>query len=203
MPLRFLRWTGCSWAGISTPSWPLSLPGPLWLTQNLQAPSRFAPSPESHPVECDLLRAVLDGRLKTLWRLRSLHGFPAPRLDLAEVMAVFEAPPLTLTGLSRTDLRKRLHVNCSTVSLLLGKGMIDSTRVRDPRTRQSMSLIAPEAVDRFLSICLPLGLIAQVLGTQAKHVSARLDKAEVRPIPLPDRCSLICLHSEAAPVIAI
>lgn len=118
-------------------------------------------------------------------------------------MAVFEAPPLTLTGLSRTDLRKRLHVNCSIVSLLLGKGMIDSTRVRDPRTRQSVSLIAPEAVDHFLSIYLPLGLMAQVLGTQAKHVSTRLDRAEIRPIPMPDRCSLIYLRSEAAPVIAI
>jgi len=151
----------------------------------------------------DLLRAILESRLKTVWRLRSLHGLPALRLDLAEVMAVFEAPPLTLTGLSRTDLRKRLHVNCSTVSLLVGKGMIDSTRARDPRTRQSMSLIAPEAVDRFLSIYLPLGLMAQALGTQAKYVSARLDKAEVRPIPLPNRCSLIYLRQEAAPVIAI
>ena len=36
-----------------------------------------------------------------------------------------------------------------------------------------------------------------------QHVSARLDKAEVRPIPLPDSCSLIYLRAEAAPVIAI
>lgn len=50
-------------------------------------------------------------------------------------------------------------------------------------TRQRMSLIAPEAVDRFLATYSPLGLMAHALGTQAKHVSARLDKAEVWPIP--------------------
>lgn len=31
----------------------------------------------------DLLRAILESRLKTVWRLRSLHGLPALRLDLA------------------------------------------------------------------------------------------------------------------------
>ncbi|WP_146161921.1 hypothetical protein [Pseudogemmobacter blasticus] len=149
----------------------------------------------------DLLRAVQNGRLKAAWRLRHLDGLPALRLDLAEVKSAFEAPPLT--GLTRTDLNKRLHINCSTVSLLLSRRMIDSTRATNPRTRQSLSLIAPEAVDRFIATYLPLGLMAHDLGTQAKHVSARLDKAEVRPIPLPDRCSMIYIRAEAAPVIAI
>jgi hypothetical protein len=54
-----------------------------------------------------------------------------------------------------------------------------------------------------MSTYLPLDLMAHALGTQAKHVSARPDRAEVRPIPLPDRCSLIYLRSDAAPVIAI
>ena len=113
----------------------------------------------------DLLRAVQNGRLKAVWLLASLDGLPALRLDLAEVKSAFEAPPLT--GFTRTDLNKRLHVNCSTVSLLLSRRMIDSTRATNPRTRQRMSLIAPEAVDRFLATYLPLGLIAHDLGAQA------------------------------------
>ena len=149
----------------------------------------------------DVLRAVQNHRLKSIWRLRSIDGLPALRLDLAEVIAGFEGPPLT--GLTRTDLNKRLHVNGSTVSLLLSRRMIDSTRAPNPRTRKRMSLIAPEAVDRFLDTYLPLGLMAHELGTQAKHVSARLDKAGVWPIPLPDRCSLIYLRAEVAPIIAI
>lgn len=149
----------------------------------------------------DVLRAVQNRRLKSIWRLRSIDGLPALRLDLAEVIAGFEGPPLT--GLTRTDLTKRLHINCSTVSLLLSRRMIESTRAPNPRTRKRMSLIAPEAVDRFLDTYLPLGLMAHDLGTQAKHVSARLDKAGVWPIPLPDRCSVIYLRAEAAPIIAI
>ena len=113
----------------------------------------------------DLLRAVQNRRLKSVWRLRSIDGLPAVRLNLAEVMAAFEAPPLA--GLTRTDLSKRLHVNGSTVSLLLSRRMIDSTQATNPRTRQSLSLIAPEAVDRFLDTYLPLGLMAHDLGAQA------------------------------------
>ncbi|WP_147278913.1 hypothetical protein [Paracoccus versutus] len=148
-----------------------------------------------------LLRAVTDGRLENVRRLRGNSGLAALYLDLTDVLDAFEAPPLA--GFSRTDLGKRLHVNCSTVSLLLGRGMIGSTEMRDPRTRQSLSLIAPAELERFLDRYLPLGLMAYELGTQARHVAARLDKAEVRPIHLPEHCSRIYLREEAAPIIAI
>lgn len=77
---------------------------------------------------------------------------------MAEVPERFEAA--TLIGLSRNDLRKRLHINCSTVGLLLGKGVIASTEARHPRTRQYMSLVAPEEEERVLDRYLPLGLMA-------------------------------------------
>ncbi|WP_084637842.1 TniQ family protein [Paracoccus sp. J55] len=149
----------------------------------------------------DLLRAVIDGRLAKVWRLRGIRGLAALHLDLAEVLDRFEAAPLM--GLSRDDLRKRLHINCSTVALFMGKGVIASTEARHPRTRQPMSLVAPEEVERFLDRYLPLGLMAYELGTQAKHVAVRLDDAEVWPIPLPERCSKIYLRREAAPIISI
>lgn len=149
----------------------------------------------------DLLRAVISGRLKKVWKLRGISGLPALHLYLDEVLDAFESPPLI--GLTRDDLRKQLHVNCSTVSLLLKSCMIASQQFPDPRTRQSLSLIATEELDRFLDRHLPLGLMAWQLGTQAKHVAARLDRAEVWPILLPERCSKIYLREEAAPVIAI
>lgn len=64
-------------------------------------------------------------------------------------------------------------------------------------------MIAAEELDRFLDLHLPLGLMAYQLGTQAKHVAARLDRAEVWPILLPEHCSKIYLREEAAPIIAI
>ncbi|WP_220269855.1 hypothetical protein, partial [Paracoccus lutimaris] len=149
----------------------------------------------------DLLRAAISGRLKKVWGLRGISGLPALHLDLDEVLDAFESPPLI--GLTRDDLRKQLHINCSTVSLLLKSGMIASQQFPDPRTRQSLSLIATEELGRFLDRHLPLGLMAWQLGTQAKHVAARLDRAEVWPILLPERCSKIYLREEAAPVIAI
>ena len=42
----------------------------------------------------------------------------------------------------------------------------------------------------------------QTSWNKAKLVSTRLDKAEVWLMSLPDRCSLIYLHAEAAPIIA-
>lgn len=111
----------------------------------------------------DLLLAVINGRLAKTWRLRGLGGLAALHLDLAEVRDIFEAVPLR--GMSRNDLRKRLHINCSTVSLLLGKGVIASAEARHPRTRQPMSLITSEEVERFLDRYLPLGLMAYEWGT--------------------------------------
>lgn len=154
----------------------------------------------------NLLRALINGRLKKVWRLSSVAGLPALHLDSTEVLELevldtFETAPLI--GLRRDDLRKQLHINVSTVGLLLGKGAIASTEVRDPRTRQSLSLIAPEELERFLERDLPLGLMAYEMGTQAKHGAVRLNNADVWPIALPDRCSRICLRRAAAPIISI
>ncbi|RJL16531.1 hypothetical protein [Paracoccus siganidrum] len=122
-------------------------------------------------------------------------------LNLDEVLDHFAVQ--SVEGLRHDDLRKRLHVNSSTISLLLRTGIIASKRVRGPRTRYPQSRVSPQELDRFLARYLPLGLMAHALGTQAKHVAARLDKAEVWPIRLPEHCSKIYLHEEAAPIIAI
>lgn len=67
-------------------------------------------------------------------KLRGVSGLQALYLDLNEVLDAFKSPPLI--GLTRDDLRKQLHINCSTVSPLLKSGMIASRRFPDPRTRQ-------------------------------------------------------------------
>ena len=149
----------------------------------------------------DLLRAQIAGRLRKTRRLRDPYGMPGLLFDLSEVLDLFEGKPLT--GLTRADLKARLHVNSSTVSLLLKEEMIASREVRHPRSRQPLSLVEPADLARFLAKHLPLGLIAHQLGTQAKHVAARLDKAKVRPIPLPDHCSKIYLRDAVIPVISI
>ncbi len=151
--------------------------------------------------KADLLRALIAGRLKKVWQLRGVDGLPALRLDFSEVLDCFEAPPQT--SLSRDDVRKKLHVNGTTICLLFGNGMIASTEGHHPRTRRQLSLVEPEELDRFLARYIPLGLIAFRLGVQARHVDAQLNKAGVRPIPLPSRCSKIYLREEVLSVIAI
>ena len=42
----------------------------------------------------DLLRAVMSGRLKKVWKLRAVSGLQALYLDLGEVLDAFESPPL-------------------------------------------------------------------------------------------------------------
>lgn len=133
--------------------------------------------------------------------MRSADGLPAVLLNLDEVLDHFAGE--SQEDLRHDDLRKRLHVNSSTISLLLGTGIIASRKVRGPRTRYPQSRVSPQELDRFLARYLPLGLMAHELGTQARHVAARLDKAEVWPIQLPEHCSKIYLRVEAAPIIAI
>lgn len=149
----------------------------------------------------ELIPILIAGKFLKVSRLRNADGLPAVLLDLDEVLDHFASKPLE--GLRHDDLRKRLHVNSSTVSLLLGTGMIASRKVRGPRTRYPQSRVSPQELDRFLARYLPLGLMAHALGTQARHVAARLDKAEVWPIHLPAHCSKIYLREEAAPIIAI
>ncbi|WP_323009554.1 TniQ family protein [Paracoccus sp. (in: a-proteobacteria)] len=148
-----------------------------------------------------LLQARIAGQLKAAHRLCGVDGIPGRLLDLAEVLDCFAAAPHT--GLTRQQLRVHLHVNGATISLLLKSGLIASTQLRAPRSRRWMSSVAPEELERFLSRYLPLGLMAYELGTQARHVAARLDKANVWPIPMPAHCSKIYLREEAAPIIAI
>ena len=75
--------------------------------------------------------------------------------------------------------------------------------MRDPRSRQSLSLVEPRELDRFLERYATLGLIAHQLGTQARHAAARLDKARIQPLRLPEACSKIYLRNEVARIITI
>ncbi|PTE14503.1 TniQ family protein [Pseudogemmobacter blasticus] len=148
----------------------------------------------------ELLHALAKGTFKKAFRLRGAKGFRAIHLDLNEVLDVFASRPVE--GLSRKQVRKALHINCQTISVIFRKKMIESTRVRSPRSRKWMSIVAPEQLDWFLSRYLPLGLMAYDIGTQARHVSSRLERAGIQPIPLPPQCSKIYLREEVSPVIA-
>lgn len=81
--------------------------------------------------------------------------------------------------------------------------LIGSREVRDPCSRQSLSLVEPRELDRFLEKYTPLGLIAHQLGTQARHAAAWLEQARSRPLRLPEACSKIYLRKEVAQIIAI
>lgn len=149
----------------------------------------------------DPLRARIAGQLKAGHRLGGVDAIPGLLLDLAEVLDCFAAEPHT--GLTWQQLRVHLHVNGATIRLLLESRLIESTRMRAPRSRRWMSSVPPEELERCLSRYLPLGVMAYKLGTQARHVAARLDKANVRPVPMPAHCSKIYLREEARPIIAI
>ena len=64
---------------------------------------------------------------------RALTDIVLPGLlpDLAKVLDCFAAAPRS--GLTRHQLRLRLHVNGATISLLLKSGLIESTPMRAPR----------------------------------------------------------------------
>ncbi len=132
---------------------------------------------------------ILDGRLKWLGRQKSVEGLAALAVDLEEILDLFEGPPLQ--GYTKQELKRLLRVNDPTITHLIQEKYIRAQKTRHPRSRRPMSIIPHEAYDAFLKRYVTLGILAHQIGTQAKHVSSRLEKLKIDPIQMAPRFSKI------------
>jgi len=65
-----------------------------------------------------------------------------------------------------------------------------------------MSIVLPQALDAFLERYVTLGILANQVGTQAKHVSSRLERLKIDPIQLAPRFSKIYLRENLLGVLS-
>lgn len=132
---------------------------------------------------------ILDGSIKWLGKLLGTNGLASLAVDLEEILDLFEGPPLQ--GYTKQQLKRILRVNDPTITYLVKKRYIRACETRHPRSRRPMSIVPAEAYDAFLECYVTLGILANQIGTQAKHVSSRLEQLKIDPIQLAPRFSKI------------
>ena len=142
---------------------------------------------------------ILDGTVKWLGKMQGTEGLASLAVDLEEILDLFEGPPLQ--GYTKQQLKRVLRVNDPTVTYLVNERYIRAYETRHPRSRRPMSIIPTEAHDAFLERYVTLGILANQVGTQAKHVSSRLERLKIDPIQLAPRFSKIYERKHLAGVL--
>lgn len=99
-------------------------------------------------------------------------------------------------GYTKHELKRILRVNDSTVGHLTREKYIVGKTYLCARTGVKGEIISQCDLDRFLRKYVTLGILAHRIGTQAKHVSAKLDKLGVNPLQFPQRYSKIYLRAD-------
>lgn len=136
-----------------------------------------------------VLPIIADGSIKWLGRIGGIQGLVSLLVDLEEIVDLFEGPPLQ--GYTKQQLKRMLRVNDPTVTYLIKEKYIGVTETRHPRSRRPMSIIPQKEYAAFFECFVTLGVLAHNIGTQAKHVSTKLEKLKIDPIQLPPRFSKV------------
>lgn len=137
----------------------------------------------------EVLPRILDGGFTWLGRKEGVPGLGGLLVDLEEMLDLFEAEPLH--GYTKQELKRLLRVNDPTVTYLVNRGFIEAEKTRHPRSRRPMSIVPEASYTAFLDRFVTLGILAHQIGTQAKHVSSKLEKLKIDPINLAPRFSKI------------
>ncbi|WP_321365428.1 hypothetical protein [uncultured Celeribacter sp.] len=141
-----------------------------------------------------VMRLACDQKLASLIRLNA-----SPKLDdlyasLDDLRDQLEepAPP----GFTRSEAKRMLGINSSTIAWLIRKGWLEARTVRHHRHRRSVTLISREALEEFLAQYATLGMMAAAAHTQALHVASKLEKAGIFPLDLDSKCSKIYTRTD-------
>ncbi|GHF01410.1 hypothetical protein GCM10016455_22940 [Aliiroseovarius zhejiangensis] len=94
-------------------------------------------------------------------------------------------------GYSKRDLKRLLRVNDPTIAMLTREGILLGETVRCARNGLRMTTFSQRSFNRFLDSYVTLGCLAHQIGTQAKHVSSKLERLGIDPMPFPARYSKI------------
>ncbi len=137
----------------------------------------------------EVMPRILNDEFKWLGCLKGIRGLAGLVVDLEEMLDLFEAAPLP--GYTKRELKRLLRVNDPTVTLLINRGLIRSEKTKHPRSRRPMTIVPKDAYCEFLDRFVTLGILAHQIGTQAKHVSSKLEKLKIDPIQLAPRFSKI------------
>jgi hypothetical protein len=104
-------------------------------------------------------------------------------------------------GYTKHKLKRILRVNDSTVGHLTRERYIVGRTFVSERTGLKRAIFSQSDLDKFLGEYVTLGILAHRIGTQAKHVSAKLDKLGIHPLQFPQKYSKIYRRTDVDGVI--
>ncbi|MCE8418864.1 TniQ family protein [Rhodovulum sulfidophilum] len=141
-----------------------------------------------------VMRLACDEKLASLIRLNASPKLDGLFVSLDDLRDQLEEPPPP--GFTRSEARRMLGINSSTIAWLIRKGWLEARTVRHHRHRRSVTLISPEALEEFLIKYVTLGMMAAAAHTQALHVARKLENAGIFPLDLDRKCSKIYTRSD-------
>lgn len=151
---------------------PVAAAGVGQVTIPVAARLAFCPSEE-------IVRLVLDGKLKRKWKLASERGYMALLLDLEEVRALVRGPDHG--GLTGLQIKDKLSTTAKVAAALIKHGHLKSTTIVNPVNRCPTVVVALEEVERFEREFVSLFALARRHNCHHMAIKKKLDAAGVKP----------------------
>jgi hypothetical protein len=133
----------------------------------------------------DIVRMILDGKLKKVARLAGARGYASVLVDLAELKG--HVPKPTLAGLTAEQVMAELGTFHAVVRALIDNGVLPATRVIHPVTHGPVSLVSRADLDAFTAKYVPLAHLAKAQRKHPRTVRAELERRGIEPAPALDK----------------
>jgi len=131
----------------------------------------------------EIVRAILDGKIKRKWRLAGEQGYGAVLIDVREIRGLVRgADPGGLTSLA---LAGRLHVADKVTRHLIAGGHLKTLTVINPVNRCPIVVVPAEEIERFEATYVSLFVLAKQRGKHFRAVKKELEAAGVKPALVP------------------
>jgi len=137
----------------------------------------------------EIVAMVLADKLTQVGGNIEADGLSGLLLNLEEVRDVVPRPDMP--GITRTEAATTLRVTYQTINYLIREGLLQSARMRNPRSRQYVEGVCDGSVDRFLEDYDTLGQMARRYKRPSGPFGCHLEANGICPLETPHGISWI------------
>lgn len=127
----------------------------------------------------EIVRLLLDGRLKTIARIESGIGLAALMIDPYELRELTRGPDHGCHSLREVELA--VPASNAVVHALIEGGHLQSVNRRNPWKRHIQTVVEPEELARFIATFVSLGTLAHRHRRTTAGIERRLSRAGIFP----------------------
>jgi hypothetical protein len=135
----------------------------------------------------EIVELILNGRVEWVSRDAAVHGLAGFRVGLSQVRAAL--PPLEMDGVIKGEAVSMLRVTYPTINHLIGKGLLRSRRVRNPKSRQFLDAVCTDSIAEFQRNYVTLGQLAYKYRRASGPLGCHLEAKGVCPFETPQGIS--------------